>query len=206
MNLESFHRVLKEKIMCRLKVRSVYDCLCYLEKYLVMKDNDVQKKQIRFKRTNKLKCLRANHKKVEKQMELKSMVINSLDYNSWYVQSFTDEKIMYNVLKREVKECTLYEGEICLLPCTQCNACFHDYTCNCQDHSIKNNMCKHIHAVAMNLLSQKTDSKCRQTTNTKSTHRRSIQTKMTCKDGEPMETTRKDEENQLHRDNDGNKN
>lgn len=29
---------------------------------------------------------------------------------------------------------------------------------------------------------------------------------MTCKDGEPMETTRKDEENQLHRDNDGNKN
>jgi len=64
MNLESFHRVLKEKIMCRLKVNSVYDCLCYLEKYLIMKENDVRKKQIRFKRTNKLKFLRANHEKV----------------------------------------------------------------------------------------------------------------------------------------------
>ncbi|CAI6359832.1 unnamed protein product [Macrosiphum euphorbiae] len=119
MNLESFHRVLKEKYMCRLKVRSVYDCSWYLEKYLLMKGNDLQKKQIRFKRTNKLKCLRANHKKVEKQSELKSMVINSLDYNSWYVQSFIDEEVMYNVLKRELKECTIYEGEISLLPCTR---------------------------------------------------------------------------------------
>jgi len=61
------------------------------------------KKQIRFKSINKLKYLRANHNKVEKQSELKSMVVNSLDHNSWYVQSFTDEKNMYNVLKSEVK-------------------------------------------------------------------------------------------------------
>ncbi|CAI6348365.1 unnamed protein product [Macrosiphum euphorbiae] len=54
----------------------------------------------------------------------------------------------------------------------------------------------------MNLLSQKTDSKCRQTTKTKSTHRRSIQTKMTCKDDEPMETTSINEENQSHHDDD----
>jgi len=123
---------------------------------------------------------------VEKlQSESKSIVINSLDSNSWYVQSFNDENIMYNVLKREIKECTLYEGEICLLPCTKCNACFHDYTCSCQNHSIRNNMCKHIHAVAMNLLSQENDRKCRQTTTTKRTHRYSIQTKMTCKNDEP---------------------
>lgn len=70
---------------------------------------------------------------------------------------------------------------------------------------------KHIHAVAMNLLSQENDRKCRQTT-TKRTHRYSIQTKMTCKDDEPtlkddnkpMDTIRKDEENQIHHD-DGNK-
>jgi len=43
MNLESFHKVLKEKIMSRLKVKSVYDCLCYSETYLIMKENDVQK-------------------------------------------------------------------------------------------------------------------------------------------------------------------
>jgi len=72
-------------------------------------------------------------------------------------------------------------------------------------------MCKHIHAVAMNLLSQEDDRKCRQTT-TKNTHRYSIQIKMTCKDDEPtlkdddkpMETICKDEKNQIHND-DGNK-
>ncbi|XP_008182907.1 uncharacterized protein LOC103309388 [Acyrthosiphon pisum] len=111
MDLESFHRVLKEKIICRLKVTIVYNCLCYLEKYLTMKDNDIQKKQIRTKRTNKLKVLRINHKKIEIEPKCS---IKPLSFNSWHIESFTDEK----------------------------------YTL-CPDHSIRNNMCKHIHAVCM---------------------------------------------------------
>lgn len=113
MNLESFHRVLKKKIICRLKVTSVYNCVYYLEKYLTMKDNDIQKKQIRTKRTNKLKVLRINHKKVEIEPKCS---IKPLSFNSWHIKSFTDEKI-YTVLKTELKECSMYADEFtCSLP------------------------------------------------------------------------------------------
>lgn len=152
MNLESFHRVLKEKIICRLKVKSVYNCLCYLEKYLTMKENDIQKKQIRTKRTNKLKILRINHKKIENHLESKCIVIKPINFNSWHVKSLTNENI-YIVLKTEIKECIMYADEFsCSLPCTKCKKCFHDFICSCHDHCIRNNMCKHIHAVGMYIL------------------------------------------------------
>jgi hypothetical protein len=146
MNIECFHRVLKEKIICRLKVKSVYNCLCYLEKNLTMKENDIQKKLLRTKRTNKLKVLRINHKKFETEPKC---VIKPLSFNSWDIKSFTDEKI-YIVLKTELKECSMYADEVTYsLPCTICKTCFHDFICSCPDHSIRNNMCKHIHAVCM---------------------------------------------------------
>ena len=104
---------------------------------------------------------------------------------------------MYNVLKTEVKECTLYEDEICLLPCTKCNACFHDYTCNCQDNSIRNNMCKHIHAIGMNLLSQEQTSNVEKERKGK-VHTDTEQTNMTYKEDDPIETTHKHKENNLH--------
>ncbi|XP_065220870.1 uncharacterized protein LOC135845923 [Planococcus citri] len=37
----------------------------------------------------------------------------------------------------------------CLLKCSECNACLHEYKCTCMDHSIMYNMCVHIHAVLM---------------------------------------------------------
>ncbi|KAE9528513.1 hypothetical protein AGLY_012084 [Aphis glycines] len=136
MNLESFHRVLKEKIICKLEEKSVYNCLCYLEKYLIMKENDVQKKQLRTKRTNKLKMLRINHKKFETEPKCD---IKPLSFNSWNIKSFTDEKINI-VLKTELKECSMYANEFtCSLPCTICKTCFHDFICSCPDHS-KNNI------------------------------------------------------------------
>ncbi|VVC28141.1 Hypothetical protein CINCED_3A014603 [Cinara cedri] len=196
-NLESFHRV-KQKIRGRLKVESIYDYLFYLEKYLTMKENDLQKKQICFKRTTKLKLLRANHKKVEKQSESKNIVIKSSSCNSWRVQSFTDENIIYNVLKSEIRECTMYEDMICLLPCTKCKTCFHNYTCSCHDQSIKNNMCKHIHAVGMYLLSKNqivhVGEERMQIANTDV-----VQTSMAYKNNEPMETTHM--EHKVHQDN-----
>lgn len=112
-----------------------------MEKYLTMKDNNIQKKQIRTKRTNKLKVLRINHKKIEIEPKCS---IKPLSFNSWHIKSFTDEKI-YTVLKTELKEYSMYADEFtCSLPCTICKTCFHDFICSCPDHSIRNNMCKHI--------------------------------------------------------------
>jgi hypothetical protein len=111
-----------------------------------MKENDIQKKLLRTKRTNKLKVLRINHKKFETEPKC---VIKPLSFNSWDIKSFTDEKI-YIVLKTELKECSMYADEVTYsLPCTICKTCFHDFICSCPDHSIRNNMCKHIHAVCM---------------------------------------------------------
>jgi len=60
----------------------------------------------------------------------------------------------------------------------------------------------HIHAVEMNLISQKptenVDKKLKEIA-----HTDVVQAKITCKDDEPMETAHIDEENKLHHD-DGN--
>lgn len=39
--------------------------------------------------------------------------------------------------------------EDCRLVCRKCNICIHNYTCECSDHIIKLNICKHIHACAI---------------------------------------------------------
>lgn len=39
--------------------------------------------------------------------------------------------------------------EDCRLVCWKCNICIHNYTCECSDHIIKLNICKHIHARAL---------------------------------------------------------
>ncbi|CAI6375492.1 unnamed protein product [Macrosiphum euphorbiae] len=115
-----------------------------------MKENNMKKKQIRTKRTNKLKVLRINHKKVETEPKYN---IKPFIFNSWHIKSFTDDKI-YIVAKSEMKECAMYSDEFtCSLPCTICKTCFHDFICSCHDHCIRNNMCKHIHAVGMYNLS-----------------------------------------------------
>jgi len=42
-----------------------------------------------------------------------------------------------------------YNTEDCRLVCRECNICIHNYTCECSDHIIKLNICKHIHACAI---------------------------------------------------------
>uniref|UniRef100_A0A1B6DYX6 SWIM-type domain-containing protein n=1 Tax=Clastoptera arizonana TaxID=38151 RepID=A0A1B6DYX6_9HEMI len=39
----------------------------------------------------------------------------------------------------------------CPLQCYHCDSCFHEFICSCVDHGIGNNMCKHIHLVAMHV-------------------------------------------------------
>lgn len=38
----------------------------------------------------------------------------------------------------------------CKVICILCKCCVHLFSCTCYDSCIKNNMCKHIHAVRMN--------------------------------------------------------
>lgn len=44
----------------------------------------------------------------------------------------------------------------CDLRCVECNICVHGFFCTCPDSSIKSNMCKHIHLVQRNSITQET--------------------------------------------------
>lgn len=91
------------------------------------------------KLVGKLKTLRQRHKQA---LLIRSESILA-DGEKWQVLS-SNQQELYNVQK--VKEC-----KKCQLQCLHCRSCFHEFLCTCMDNSIKNNMCKHIHAVARSL-------------------------------------------------------
>ncbi|XP_022169811.1 uncharacterized protein LOC111033408, partial [Myzus persicae] len=69
--------------------------------------------------------------------------INKTSDITWTVVSETLNQT-YLVKKRESCECKII--------CVACKVCVHLFSCTCYDYTIKNNMCKHIHAVKINML------------------------------------------------------
>ncbi|XP_050299822.1 uncharacterized protein LOC126738496 isoform X2 [Anthonomus grandis grandis] len=72
---------------------------------------------------------------------------NSLSFESilpheegWQIFSSTSKDFYY--IHEENKNCQ------CKLICTDCNICFHRFSCTCLDSSIKWNMCKHVHLLS----------------------------------------------------------
>ena len=65
---------------------------------------------------------------------------------SWLVDSSTSKEIQYEVeqLTEKIETCS----PDCLAICDECQPiiCIHTFSCNCVDHVIKQNICKHIHA------------------------------------------------------------
>lgn len=86
--------------------------------------------------STKLSNLRSRHKQCE---NLHFNMVLPWD-NAWQVVSSTSTQLyLIQEVKPTCSDCCLF--------CTDCNVCFHQYTCTCIDASIKCNMCKHIHLV-----------------------------------------------------------
>ena len=72
-------------------------------------------------------------------LEMALDLIVPCGYNEWKVISSTDDSHTYQVKKES--ECSTN----CLLRCSDCNICVHEFTCTCPDSVIHATICKHIH-------------------------------------------------------------
>lgn len=136
MYIENFNKILKYFYLKGKHVRRLDKTLLAILQLINDKLFDFLIKMTRGKLVKKLQVLRKNHAKgiaIQEQHVVKAE-------SSWQVLSSTGTEI-YSVVR--VKNC-----KTCKLLCLHCNSCFHEYLCSCMDSSIKNNMCKHIHAVA----------------------------------------------------------
>lgn len=106
---------------------------------------------------SKLDRLRKRHHRALDYLEKNESVnVCSVDLEEkiFIIQSFKestdteDATKTYTVTKNKSRECDEADSK-CLLFCNLCGICSHKYHCSCIDSSIKNNMCKHIHAVAL---------------------------------------------------------
>lgn len=75
-------------------------------------------------------------------VQIHNCKINRISDITWTVISETSNQT-YLVKKRESCECKII--------CVACKVCVHIFSCTCYDYTIKNNMCKHIHMVKMNM-------------------------------------------------------
>ncbi|XP_054275471.1 uncharacterized protein LOC128994741 [Macrosteles quadrilineatus] len=136
MSLESFNRVLKYCYLKGKKVRRLDKTLCAILNLMRDKIFDLLIKMLRGKLVRKLQTLRKCHKR-SLTVGNNQIMVNE---NKWLVTSSTQTEF-YTV--KRVRQC-----KTCQLQCFSCNSCFHEFVCNCIESAIRNNMCKHIHAVA----------------------------------------------------------
>ncbi|XP_065219226.1 uncharacterized protein LOC135844796 [Planococcus citri] len=61
----------------------------------------------------------------------------------WHVSSFVELNEPYELyfVQQVLQKCN------CNYTCSECHVCIHQFACSCVDHTVENNMCKHIHLV-----------------------------------------------------------
>jgi len=69
--------------------------------------------------------------------------ITKISDDTWSVAS---NSLELDYLIKQNEQCS------CKVICVVCKCCVHLFSCTCYDYSIKNNMCKHIHAVRMSIM------------------------------------------------------
>lgn len=147
--IDMFHRNLEKSFAQYKEIETIGQCLVYILECLMMKQAEILQKQIKGKVTLKLSVLRNRHrtaysvwKSGDEQIE-----VTPIDSSTFLVASSqNDESNSYTVRRNERKTCTSdNETPDCNLLCLSCNICYHEFCCSCQDYSMKNNMCQHIH-------------------------------------------------------------
>lgn len=131
------------------KIKTIHQCLVYILECLILKQAEILQKQIKGKVTSKLSILRKRHRAVLVNWKSggEEFEVTPIGSSTFLVCSFEDDEIdNYTVRKNERKTCSSdHENAVCHVLCTSCSICYHEFCCSCQDYSIKNNMCKHIH-------------------------------------------------------------
>lgn len=83
-----------------------------------------------------------------------------VDNQTWQMGSYSTtsgvmEVKMYLVQRVSTKECDSF-AEPCGNRCNYCKSCIHEFLCSCHDSAVSKYMCKHIHALSLSRLNEKT--------------------------------------------------
>lgn len=140
MSLENFNKVLKYYYLQGKRVPRMDQAIFAVVSLIRDKNFDLIIKKIKGKITTKLRHLRQAHKR---SLAIDPNHVSATSDHEWQVLS-SKQTELYSVVK--VKNC-----QSCQLQCTHCGTCFHEFLCSCHENAIKNNMCKHIHAVCRSM-------------------------------------------------------
>ena len=141
MFLESFHRTLKEIYLEGKQNKRVDHLLSTFRKISRDKAYEQLIKTEKGKVTQRQRDTNKRHKQAE---SIPSESVLREDDGSWKVRSTTDTNRFYHVTRTDFSVCG------CLLRCSNCGACTHSFKCTCQDYTIRNIKCCHIHVVSLN--------------------------------------------------------
>lgn len=144
--LESMHNELKTNYLGG-KHNARLDKLLYV---LVQLTRDRLMKLVLSKVNPKADCKSsANFKRHREALKIHSAKdVSQLCEGEWVVGAQTHVRDQYTV-------CLLGECTGCYLSCQYCCACLHKFKCSCLDFRMHNCVCKHIHAVALWQVNQK---------------------------------------------------
>ena len=140
MFLESFHRTLKEIYLEGKQNKRVDHLLSTLRKISRDKAYEQLIKAQKGKVTQRQRDTNKRHKQAE---SIPSESVLREDDGSWKVRSTTDTNRFYHVKRTDFSVCG------CLLRRSHCGACTHTFKCTCQDYTVRNIVCCHIHAVSV---------------------------------------------------------
>ncbi len=136
---EAFHRVFKYNYLNGKQNKRVDKCLVNLLKYSRDKTFDRIIKLTKGKMTQRLKMIQERH---QNSLPLNFNTVTQLNEGEWQVESETQKRVY---VVKQIKEGCNDSG--CVLKCTDCKACLHEYGCTCTDFLLYCVMCKHIHLV-----------------------------------------------------------
>uniref|UniRef100_A0A1B6LVA4 SWIM-type domain-containing protein n=1 Tax=Graphocephala atropunctata TaxID=36148 RepID=A0A1B6LVA4_9HEMI len=84
-------------------------------------------------------------------LNIKPETILAESDSCWRIDSVKDPVNIYSKVAKVKESC---DPNSCMLYCSKCNVCVHQFNCTCRVHAYDRTMCKHIHAVALRFFPQ----------------------------------------------------
>lgn len=142
MYLESFHKTFKYYYLEGRKNKRLDTCIDALLKLIRDHYFKRARKLCKSKPSKIMEAILLSHRKAMNGVVTKIIQVSD---RIWFVTSFTDVNITYEVVKILDEKEACSDSDNCYSTCVPCNICIHTYSCECIDYIIKNNICKHIH-------------------------------------------------------------
>lgn len=142
MYLESFHKTFKYYYLEGRKNKRLDTCIDALLKLIRDHYFKRARKLCKSKPSKIMEAILLSHRKAMNGVVTKLIQVSD---RIWFVTSFTNVNITYEVVKILDEKEACSDSDNCYSTCVPCNICIHTYSCECIDYIIKNNICKHIH-------------------------------------------------------------